>query len=239
MSSDERLQELLDVWAEAAESGTAPSPGDLCHDCPELQPELERRVGVLQRFACLQVPDKWDAEGHPPGRAPRGVWPEPRAPGSGPVPEMIGGYRIIRLLGEGGMGAVYEADDSLAQRRIALKVTRPEFAARLDFRERFLREARTAAGLQHDHIGPIYEVGEDHGTLFIAMPLLQGETLETRLKRQERLPWREAAQIAREVAEGLAAAHARGLIHRDVKPGNIWLEVLASGGRKPPVGTDQ
>src|SRR5262249_32093104 len=161
-------------------SGTAPSPGDLCHDCPELQPELERRVGVLQRFACLQVPEQSDTAEHTPGTAPSGDWPESRAPWSGPVPEMIGGYRIIRVVGEGGVGAFHEADDSWAQPRIALRVPRREFAARLDFRERFLREARTAAGLQHDHIVPIYQVGEDHGTLFIAMPLLQGETLETR-----------------------------------------------------------
>ena len=91
-------------------------------------------------------------------------------------------------------------------------------------RQRFLREARSAAAIEHDHIVIIYQVGEDRGVPFLAMQFLQGESLEDRLAREGKLPVAEVLRIGREIAEGLAAAHARGLIHRDVKPGNIWLE---------------
>jgi tRNA A-37 threonylcarbamoyl transferase component Bud32 len=136
----------------------------------------------------------------------------------------LGDYRILRLLGQGGMGVVFEAEDVKLNRRIALKVMRPELAAGEAARERFLREARAAATLQHDHIVTVHHVGEANGVLFLTMPLLQGESLADRLKRQDNLPPAEVIRIGREVAEGLAAAHEAGLIHRDIKPANLWLE---------------
>jgi hypothetical protein len=143
----------------------------------------------------------------------------------------LGGYRVLRQLGAGGMGLVLLVEDPALQRRLALKVLRPD-AARADHaHQRFLREARAAAALTHDHVIPIYHVGEDRGVPFLVMPFLDGEPLDARLKRDRKLPPAEAVRIAREIAEGLAAAHAKGLIHRDVKPGNVWLEGPAGRAR--------
>src|SRR5262245_43860511 len=121
------------------------------------------------------------------------------------------------------MGQVYLAEDPLARRRVALKVMKPHVAGVPGARERFLREIRAAAQVEHDHVVPIWQPGEDNGILYFAMPFLQGETLEGRMRR-ERSPLALAVKVGREVAEGLAAVHDRGLIHRDVKPSNIWLE---------------
>jgi serine/threonine protein kinase len=140
----------------------------------------------------------------------------------------LGPYRVLRQLGAGGMGVVFEAEDPQLQRSVALKVIRPALMADAAIRERFLREARATAALQHDHIVTVYHVGEDRGVLFLAMQLLQGETLDDRLAREGRLPAGEVIRIGREIAEGLAAAHAQGLIHRDVKPANVWLELGTS-----------
>ena len=139
-------------------------------------------------------------------------------------------FAVTRLLGRGGMGAVFAADDLLVRRQVALKVMRPEFTSHPEARERFLREAQTAGGLEHDHVIPVYQVAEDNGVWFIAMPLLKGEALDERLKREGRLPIPAVLKLGRETAEGLAAAHAQGLVHRDVKPGNLWLEGTGEAG---------
>jgi len=134
----------------------------------------------------------------------------------------LGGYRVLRVLGAGGMGVVFEAEDLQLKRRVALKAMKPAIAASATARKRFLREAQTAASVEHDHIVTIHQVGDQRGVPFIAMPLLRGETLADRLNRE--LPCAELLRITREIASGLAAAHRAGLIHRDVKPANIWLE---------------
>jgi WD40 repeat protein len=143
--------------------------------------------------------------------------------GSGEVGR-LGGYRVLKVLGAGGMGVVLQAEDPQLHRPVALKVMLPAVAANAGSRERFMREARAAAAIEHDNIVAIYQVGEDRGVPFIAMPLLKGESLEDRLRRERRLPVREVLRIGREAARGLAAAHERGLTHRDIKPGNLWLE---------------
>jgi serine/threonine protein kinase len=136
----------------------------------------------------------------------------------------LGPYRVLKLLGAGGMGLVFQAEDPRLQRPVALKVMRPDLAASPRSRERFLREARAAAALRDDHVVTVYQVDEDWGVPFLAMELLEGETLEARLRREGPLPLAEVLRLGREAAEGLAAAHGRGLVHRDVKPANIWLE---------------
>jgi serine/threonine protein kinase len=140
----------------------------------------------------------------------------------------FGGYRVLRLLGGGGMGLVWEAEDPQLCRRVALKVMKPALADRREHRERFLREARAAAAIDHSHIVTVYQVGEHRGLPFLAMQLLRGETLGDVLSRVGRLPQEECLRIGRQMAEALAVAHRRGLIHRDIKPANTWLE--ADGG---------
>jgi hypothetical protein len=149
--------------------------------------------------------------------------PDEPAPAEG---GRLGGYRLVELLGRGGMGLVYLAEDEQLRRQVALKVVRPEAAAAPGARQRFLREARSAAAIEHDHIVPVYHVGEEGDVFFLAMPLLRGESLESVLRRAGGAPLAvsEVLRIGREVAEGLAAAHERGLVHRDVKPSNLWLE---------------
>jgi serine/threonine protein kinase len=136
----------------------------------------------------------------------------------------LGSYRVMKVLGAGGMGVVFQAEDPQLKRQVALKALLPSLAASPSARQRFVREAQAAASLEHDHIIPIYQVGEDRGLPFMAMPLLKGQPLDSRLEREPQPPLPEVLRIGREIARGLAAAHDRGLIHRDVKPANIWLE---------------
>jgi hypothetical protein len=136
----------------------------------------------------------------------------------------LGPYRVLKVLGFGGMGVVFLAEDPHLQRRVALKTMKSALARNPRACDRFLREARAAAGVKHDHIVTIYQVGEDRGVPFLAMELLAGESLEDRLRHDGKLPAADVARIGQEIAQGLAAAHAHGLVHRDIKPGNIWLE---------------
>jgi len=136
----------------------------------------------------------------------------------------LGTYRILKLLGAGGMGLVLHAENLVLKRAVALKVMRPELAKSKDARQRFLREARAMAAIEHRHIVHIYQVAEDRGVPFLAMPFLKGESLEQRLQRERKLSVADSVSIGRQIAEGLAAAHKNDLIHRDIKPGNIWLE---------------
>lgn len=157
----------------------------------------------------------------------------------------LGPYRVLKVLGAGGMGIVFQADDPQHRRIVALKVMKPALAANDLARQRFLREAQATAALRHEHILTIYEVNEDRGMPYLAMEILQGETLDNRIKREGRLPVAEVLRIGREMGEGLAVAHAHGLIHRDIKPANIWLDsaagdrvVLLDFGLARPTTTD-
>ncbi len=132
-------------------------------------------------------------------------------------------YRIERELGAGGSATVYLADDLKHGRQVALKVLRPELAAAIGA-ERFLREIKTTANLQHPHILALYDSGEDAGVLFYVMPYIAGETLRDRLNREKRLSQPDSIRIVRQVADALAYAHGRDIVHRDIKPENILLD---------------
>ncbi len=141
----------------------------------------------------------------------------------------LGPYRVLKVLGEGGMGKVFLAEDPALQRSVALKVMKPSLARNLNSRKRFLQEARAAAAIEHDNIIHIYQVSEDRGVPFVAMPLLKGASLEDLLRRAGALQLKQTVRIGSQIAEGLAAAHERKLIHRDIKPGNIWIEPTGGG----------
>ena len=130
-----------------------------------------------------------------------------------------GRYAIERELGEGGMATVYLADDLKHNRKMALKVLKPELATVVGA-ERFLAEIKTTANLQHPHILPLFDSGAADSFLFYVMPYVEGETLRDRIDREKQLPVDEAVRIATAVAGALQTAHEQGIIHRDIKPAN-------------------
>ena len=136
---------------------------------------------------------------------------------------LAGRYILERELGHGGGGTVFLAHDVRHERHVAMKVLRPEVAATIGV-ERFLREIRFAARLQHPHILPLHDSGEANGFLYYVMPYVEGESLRERLTRERQLPLEDALRITREVADALSYAHARGVVHRDIKPENILLQ---------------
>ena len=151
-----------------------------------------------------------------------------------------GRYRIESELGEGGMATVYLAEDLKHERKVALKVLKPELAAVVGA-ERFLAEIKTTANLSHPHILPLHDSGDADGFLFYVMPYVEGESLRERLDRDHQLPVDDAVRIATNVAEALEYAHSHGVIHRDIKPANILLQagkpVISDFGIALAVGT--
>jgi serine/threonine-protein kinase len=146
--------------------------------------------------------------------------PEPLEPG-----RVLGGrYRLEREIARGGMGTVWEADDPLLARRVAVKTLDPALGNDETVRARFRREAVTAAAVTHPNIVATYDTGDDDGIAYIVMELVHGATLRQLIDRDGALPVTRAADIAYQVADALAVAHARGLVHRDVKPGNVLVQ---------------
>ncbi|MFO0951671.1 MAG: serine/threonine-protein kinase [Isosphaeraceae bacterium] len=216
-SQDPLLKDL-----EGGDSGATAGPADAL---------AERFCRVLPALLVpAQAPETTDFDVDPassvgPGTGPTDEIFDFLAPAEGPGEiGRLGPYRVTGPVGAGGMGIVFRAEDPLLHRAVALKVMKRSLSAGAEARRRFLREARAVAALDHDHVVTIYQAGEDRGVLFLAMPLLQGETLADRLRREGKLPPAEALRVAREVAEGLDVAHRRGLVHRDIKPANLWLE---------------
>jgi serine/threonine protein kinase len=132
-------------------------------------------------------------------------------------------YRLIRRIASGGMGTVWEAEDTVLHRRVAVKLLSDALASQSRFADRFRREALAAAGLSHPAVASVFDYGENGGPPYIVMELVDGETLSDRLHREGRLPPDEAVRIAVAVAAALQAAHDAGIVHRDVKPGNVML----------------
>jgi hypothetical protein len=137
--------------------------------------------------------------------------------------DAFAGHRILGIAGRGGMGVVYRAIQLDLDRPVALKLIAPQLAEDPGFRDRFVRESRAAASIDHPNVIPIYYTGEDDGTLYIAMRYVEGSDLRTLVRAEQRLDAGRAANIVAQVASALDAAHARGIVHRDVKPANVLL----------------
>jgi two-component system LytT family response regulator len=137
--------------------------------------------------------------------------------------ESLAHYKILSLLGKGGMGEVYLAEDKRLYRKVALKILLPEVAEDKDKLARFVQEARAASALSHPNAAHIYEIGEANGRHYLAMEYIEGETLEKRLQG-EPLPFAQIVAIGGQVADALDAAHARGIVHRDIKPANLMID---------------
>jgi hypothetical protein len=153
--------------------------------------------------------------------------------GAGPFAEgdLVAGYRLEEQIGQGGMAVVFRAHDPRLDRDVALKILAPSLAEDAAFRQRFIRESRAAAAVDHPHIIPVFEAGEERGVLFIAMRFVRGGDVRSLLDRDGPLSPARTTEIISQVASALDAAHARGLVHRDVKPGNMLLDVSADNDR--------
>ena len=145
------------------------------------------------------------------------------------VGDVIAGYRLDELAGRGGMGVVFQATHIALERRVAVKLIAPELAVNEQFRERFKRESRVAASIDHAHVIPIFDAGDEDGQLYVAMRYVDGTDLGELIARQGNLPPLQAVELTAQVGDGLDAAHERGLVHRDVKPANVLLESRGSG----------
>ena len=181
-----------------------------CHDDTELRREVE------ELLARDEVPAAWE-------RTPEVLATVPIQAGT-----LLGPYRILRTLGSGGMGTVYQAEDTRLGRKVAIKLLKPGVANSPEMRQRFEREARVISALNHPHICALYDVGSQDGAYYLVMEHVEGETLATHL-RNGPLPFSAAMVTAAQVADALGAAHAKGIVHRDLKPENI---MLTSAGAK-------
>ena len=136
---------------------------------------------------------------------------------------LAGRYELIEKIGDGGMAIVYKAKDRLLKRFIAVKILKPEFVQDIKFVENFRKESHAAASLSHPNIVSIYDVGQEGNINYIVMELVSGKTLNELIKEEAPMDYRKAADIAKQVAAGLSAAHKKGIVHRDVKPHNILM----------------
>jgi serine/threonine protein kinase len=155
----------------------------------------------------------------------------PNAPPGLGVGSHLADYLIEEQIGRGGMAVVYRASDTRLNRSVALKILAPDLAGDTAFRQRFMREMRAAAAVDHPHIVPVFDAGEAGGVLYIAMRYVRGQDLRTLLDTVHTLPPTRVARIIAQVASALDDAHARGLIHRDVKPGNMLIGTVSGSGQ--------
>lgn len=207
--TDQQL-ESLEQAAEQARTVPAPAAAT-AQDPPAARPNTERR-----RTTGAQAPRASPTHG------------VPVAP---PEPMQLGKYRLLKTLGQGGMGAVYLAEDTHLNRKVALKVLPKELAANREFIKRFLAEARITGKLSHPNIVVAYDIDSSQNTWFMAMEHLEGESLGRRLLREGAIPWRDALNMLKQILRGLTYAHKNGIIHRDIKPDNLFLD-RASGETK-------
>ena len=163
--------------------------------------------------------------------------PEPAPTSTLAAGTRLGNYQVVRLLGEGGMGAVYEGVHLAIGKKVAIKIMSPELAANPDARARFLREAQLTSRVRHPHAVDVTDIGSEAGQPFLVMELLEGEDLASFIEWRGRLPLEQAADIMLPVAAAVAAAHDEGIVHRDLKPHNIFLSQTRDGAIVPRSST--
>jgi predicted Ser/Thr protein kinase len=212
---------ILAEYEARRESG---APADLA----EFAKRFPRQAEELRRL--VERGEPRSSEPRPPNAGGLSIPPDARTPlpgspaeGADPLPAQLGRYRILQKIGEGAMGAVYLAHDSQLDRQVALKA--PRFAAEdgPEVRQRFFREARAAAAIEHPNICPVYDVGEVNGAPYLAMAYVQGRSLAQLLQGPVVMPPRRAADLVRTLALALQEAHDRGVVHRDLKPSNVLI----------------
>lgn len=224
----EHIGACVDCQCKMEELALAGAPGlssDVVRHLDKVEPPSNSAYWRALRQAELAVTQTHS--GDTPPSAPSDLRLDFLAPSSTPGRlGMIGTFEIIKVIGRGGMGVVLHAFDPCLQRDVAVKILDPQLANNNTARERFCREARSAAAVTHESIVAVYQVDEDttSGLPFLVMQLVNGESLEQRLRRVGRLSVLETVKLGVQAASGLASAHAGGLIHRDVKPGNILIE---------------
>ncbi len=224
MTDESQLLELVARWKAAREAGKPITPEELCSGSSELSAALRSTLVRLYGSEALDTSSPSGSEEtcafelHSKQTSPHVV-------GHYQVGIQVAGFRLLREIGSGGFGQVFEAEDPLLNRQVAIKFLLPQAYDHAGIQEQFLSEARSMASIQHENVVPIYQVGQIDSKLFLVMPLLAGETLAHKLKREGSLPPAEVRRIGQELCHGLAALHSKGLIHRDIKPANLWLDI--------------
>ncbi|MCH8829963.1 MAG: serine/threonine protein kinase, partial [Planctomycetes bacterium] len=225
--TDEQLADLLEQMMAAAREGEADGAEAIMRENPRWQTELRELWATAQiadecaSFSDAEFIDQEDPDSISPGENPTSI--DAGRQGHA-VPQEFTDYELLEEIGRGGMGVVFRARQKSLDRIVALKlILRGELATLTD-RKRFRAEAEAAAGLNHPHVVPVYEVGEENGQPFFSMQYVEGTTLSRRIAEGP-LPPREAAALLIPICRGIAEAHAAGLLHRDLKPSNILIDV--------------
>ncbi len=215
MSAQTQIDDLVSRWQARRQQGEEISPTELCRDCPELLPEVERQLGALRRMQ--QMLETADAN----ATAPLAGSSSAGAAGAAP-PRVLGGYEVLDELGRGGMGVVYQARQTALKRLVALKMILSGSHAGAEQRDRFRAEAEVVARLKHPHIVEIHDIGELDGQPYFALEFVEGGSLERKLAGAP-LPAAQAAALVETLARAIHHAHQHGVVHRDLKPANVLL----------------